>query len=122
MKRQTKHRIAVHVVRGIFVLLTLALPLWMTPSAPGQRGYGESNRRSLTFPSSLLQKQQPNNHQVQTAPDSVKNRHQAPARAPEEGRPASLIQGVPSGIDCDNAPGIQIHDDGTVESGYSGGP
>jgi len=94
----------------------------MTPSAPGQRGHGESSRKSLPFPSSLLQQRQPENHQVQTAPDSIKNRHQALVRTPEEPRPAPLIQGVPSGIDCDNAPGIQIHDDGTVENGYSGGP
>ena len=29
---------------------------------------------------------------------------------------------VPSGIDCDNAPGIVIHDDGTVETGYQSAP
>ena len=28
----------------------------------------------------------------------------------------------PSGIDCNNAPGIVIHDDGTLENGYSGSP
>ena len=28
----------------------------------------------------------------------------------------------PSGIDCNNAPGIVIHDDGTIENGYSGSP
>ena len=28
----------------------------------------------------------------------------------------------PSGIDCNNAPGIVIHDDGTIENGYSGNP
>ena len=36
--------------------------------------------------------------------------------------PALPIQDVPSGIDCDNAPGIVIHDDGTVETGYQSGP
>jgi hypothetical protein len=37
-------------------------------------------------------------------------------------RPAPPIQGVPSDIDCNTAPGIVIHDDGTVESGYTSGP
>jgi hypothetical protein len=58
--------------------------------------------------------------QVQTAVDSVRNRHQALKQA--EPHPAPSLQGVPSGIDCDNAPGIVIHDDGTLENGYGGGP
>jgi len=32
------------------------------------------------------------------------------------------MQAVPGGIDCDNAPGIVIHDDGTVETGYQSAP
>ena len=36
--------------------------------------------------------------------------------------PAPSVQGIPSVIDCDSAPGIVIHDDGTVENGYGGGP
>src|SRR5262249_53874418 len=122
MKKQAKRSVRAYVVRSIFVLLTLALGLWIVPLAPGQRKHGESSKRTLTFASSLLQQRQPENHQVQTAPDSVKNRHQALASEPEEAGPAPLIQGVPSGIDCDNAPGIVIHDDGTVENGYSGCP
>jgi hypothetical protein len=92
----------------------------VTPFAPGQRRSREFSKRSLTFPSSLLEQQQLKNHQVQTTADSVKNRHQAPKQA--RPRPAPPIQGVPAGIDCDSAPGIVIHDDGAVENGYGGGP
>jgi hypothetical protein len=66
----------------------------------------------------LLDRQQLKDQQVQTTPDSVKSRH--PKQA--EPSPALPTQGVPSGIDCDNAPGIVIHDDGTVETGYQSGP
>src|SRR5258708_4053538 len=52
--------------------------------------------------------------------DSVKDRHQSPKQAAPRGAPP--IHAVPSGIDCDNAPGIVIHDDGTVETGYQSGP
>jgi hypothetical protein len=104
------------------VLLTLGLALWLAPFAPGQRGHRESSKRTVTFPSSPLERQQPKSKQVQTAPDSVKIGHQALASEPLEASPVPLIQRVPSGIDCDNAPGIVIHDDGTIENGYSGGP
>jgi hypothetical protein len=102
------------------VLLTLALALCVAPFAPGQRTHRESSKGTLTFPRSLLERQQPKNQQVQTTPNGVKNRHQAPKQA--EPRPAPPGQGVPSGIDCDNAPGIVIHDDGTVETGYQSSP
>jgi hypothetical protein len=109
-----------YIARGIFVLLTLALALWVTPLAPGQRRHREFSKRPLAFPHSLLERQQPKNQQVQTTPNGVKNRDQAPKQA--EPRPAPSVQRVPSGIDCDNAPGIVIHDDGTVETGYQSGP
>src|SRR6266545_7117685 len=121
-EKQAKHPISAYVVRGIFVLLTLALALCVTSFALGQRRHHEFNKRTLTFPSSLLDQQQPKNQQVETKSDSVKNRHQASVSKQAKPLPAPLIQGVPSGIDCDNAPGIVIHDDGTVENGYGGGP
>jgi hypothetical protein len=107
-------------IRSICVLLTLALALCVARFAPGQRIDRESSKGTLTFPHSLLERQQPKNQQVQTTPDSVKDRHQSPKQAAP--RPAPPIQEVPSGIDCDNAPGIVIHDDGTVETGYQSGP
>jgi hypothetical protein len=58
--------------------------------------------------------------QFQMIADSVKNRHQSPKQV--ESRRVPPILEVPSGIDCDNAPGIVIHDDGTVETGYQSGP
>jgi len=108
------------VVRGIFVALTLALALWVAPFAPGQRTHREVSKRTLTSPRSLLGQQE--NQHVQTTADSVRNRHQAPASEPAKPSSAPPTQQVPSGVDCDNAPGIVIHDDGTVENGYGGGP
>jgi hypothetical protein len=118
MKKQAKHPARTYVIRGLFVLLTLALVLWAGPFALGQRKQRGFSQRTLAFPSSLPEQQK--NQQVQTAADSVRNRHQAPKQA--ESPPAPSVQGVPGGIDCDNAPGIVIHDDGTVENGYGGGP
>jgi hypothetical protein len=120
MKEQAKQPIGAYVVRGIFALLTLALVLWITPFSLGQGRHHDFSKRTLTFPSSLLDRQQPKDRQIQTNADSVKDRHQTPKQA--KPRPAPPIQGVPSGIDCDGAPGIVIHDDGTVENGYGGGP
>ena len=120
MKKQRKHSVNAYVLRGAFVLLTLALALCVAPFAPGQRTHREFGKGTLAFPRSLLERQQPKNQQVQTTPDSVKNRHQSPKQA--EPPPAPPVQGVPSGIDCDNAPGIVIHDDGTVETGYQSSP
>jgi hypothetical protein len=110
------------VVRGIFVLLTLASALWVAPFAPGQRTHRQVSTRTLTSPSSLLERSR-KEQQVQMTADSVKNRHQSPKQAARLSAPP--IQEVPSrtaGIDCDNAPGIVIHDDGTVETGYQSGP
>jgi hypothetical protein len=100
------------------VLLTLTLVLWAGPFALGQRKQRGFSQRTSAFPSSLPEQQK--NQQVQTAADSVRNRHQAPKQAEPPHAPS--VQGVPSGIDCNTAPGIVIHDDGTVENGYGGGP
>jgi hypothetical protein len=132
MKKQAKHPVKAYVLRGVFVLLTLMLALWISPFAPAQRRPGESSGTS-TFPSSLLKQQQPQNRHIQTAAASVKDRHlsvaaavsaalQAPMSQQVGRDPTSSVQAVPSGIDCDAAPGIVIHDDGTVENGYGGGP
>jgi hypothetical protein len=105
------------------VLLTLALSLSVTSFALGQRKHGKFGKRTFAFPSSLLEQQK--KQQVQTAADSVRNRHQAPMSKqadPAPAPPAPSAEEVPGGIDCDSAPGIVIHDDGTVENGYGGGP
>jgi len=103
------------------VLLALALAFCVAPFASGQPTRREFGKRTLTFPHSLLVRQQPKKQQSQTTADSANNRH------PKQAEPglAPPFQGVPSrtaGIDCDNAPGIVIHDDGTVETGYQSGP
>ena len=103
------------------MLLALALAFCVAPFASGQPTRREFGKRTLTFPHSLLERQQPKKQQSQTTADSANNRH------PKQAEPglARPFQGVPSrtaGIDCDNAPGIVIHDDGTVETGYQSGP
>jgi hypothetical protein len=120
-EKQVNHPGRANVVRGIFVLLTLAFALWVIPFAPGQPTRREFGKRALTFPHSLLERQQPKKQRFQTPADSANNRH------PKQAEPglAPPFQGVPghtAGIDCDNAPGIMIHDDGTVETGYQSGP
>ena len=120
MKKQTKHSVGAYVVRGIFIILTLALVLCVTSFAPAQQRHREFGERPLTFPSSALDRQQQGKQQAQTPADSVKNRHQ-PSKQAKASRNLPM-QGVPSGIDCDTAPGIVIHDDGSVESGYTSGP
>ena len=120
-EKQVNHPGRANVVRGIFVLLTLAFALWVIPFAPGQPTRREFGKRTLTFPRSLLERQQPKKQRFQTPADSANNRH------PKQAEPglAPPFQGVPghtAGIDCDNAPGIMIHDDGTVETGYQSGP
>ena len=120
MKEQAKHSTKVSVVRGIFILLTLALAVCVTSFANGQRRHREISKRTSTFPSSLLDRQQPKDHQGETTANNLENHYQAPNQAGPS--PAPPIPRVPSGIDCDNAPGIVIHDDGTVETGYQSGP
>jgi len=120
-EKQVNHSGRANVVRDILVLLALALAFCVAPFASGQPTRREFGKRTLTFPHSLLVRQQPKKQQSQTTADSANNRH------PKQAEPglAPPFQGVPSrtaGIDCDNAPGIVIHDDGTVETGYQSGP
>jgi hypothetical protein len=120
-EKQVNHSGRANVVRGIFVLLTLAFAFCVAPFASGQPTRREFGKRTLTFPHSLLERQQPKKQQSQTTADSANSGH------PKQAEPvlAPPIQGVPrhtAGIDCDNAPGIVIHDDGTVETGYQSGP
>ena len=109
-----------YIARGIFVLVTLALVLCVASFALGQRSHREFSNRTLTFSRSSLEQQ--GNRQVQTAADRVGSPHQAPVSKRVEPRPASPVQHIPNGIDCDAAPGIVIHDDGTVENGYGSAP
>jgi hypothetical protein len=61
--------------------------------------------------------------QIQMIEGSVKNSYQSPKQtAHTSARPIQEAPSRPGGIDCDNAPGIVIHDDGTVENGYQSGP
>ena len=122
MKKQAKQPARSYVVRGIFVLLTLASALWVVPVAPGQRTHRQVSTRTLTSPSSLLERPR-KEQQVQMTADSVKNRHQSPKQAARPSvRPLQEIPSRTAGIDCDNAPGVVIHDDGTVETGYQSAP
>lgn len=106
--------------RGILLLLTLALALCLASFARGQRSHRELSQKALTSSGSSVEQQR--NRQMETSADSVRNRHQAAVGEPAKSHLAPPIQGVPSGVDCDHAQGIVIHDDGTVENGYGGGP
>src|SRR3977135_1637488 len=122
MKKQAKQPGRSYVVRGIFALLTLAFALWVAPFAAAQRIHHQVSKSTLTSPSSLLERPR-KEQQVQMTADSVKNRLQSPKQAARLSAPP--IQEVPSrmaGIDCDNAPGIVIHDDGTFETRYLSPP
>jgi len=57
MTKQANRPVGASVVRSILVLLTLAFALWVAPFAPGQRRNSESSKRTLAFPSSLLEQQ-----------------------------------------------------------------
>jgi hypothetical protein len=118
---QRKPSAKAYVLRGLFVLLSLGSSVCVSPFAPAQQRHHEFGKGVLTSPSSLTDYQQ-QKKQVQTAPNSVKSRHQASVSKQGAPRPVPQFQGVPSGIDCNTAPGIVIHDDGTVESGYVSGP
>jgi hypothetical protein len=122
MKKQAKHTVTASVVRGIFVLVTLAFVLWLTPFAPGQQKQRESSGKGSTSPSSLTDHRQQKRQPGQTTPDSIRNRRQTTASKASNPGPAPSVLALPSSIDCNNAPGIVIHDDGTVESGYVSGP
>jgi len=108
-----------YAVRSIFLTLTLAFALGVVSFALGQRSHREFSRKTLTSPTSLVERPR-KEQQVQMTAGSVKNRDQSPKQS--ESPPAPPIQAVPGGIDCDNAPGIVIHDDGTVETGYQSAP
>jgi hypothetical protein len=61
--------------------------------------------------------------QAQMTAESLQDRHQSPKQAaPPPVPPTQDVPGRTAGIDCDNAPGIVIHDDGTVETGYQSAP
>ncbi|CAN5513801.1 hypothetical protein BH20VER1_BH20VER1_03670 [soil metagenome] len=50
------------------------------------------------------------------------NIHQSEAAKHAQLPSAPPIQGAPGVVNCDTEPGIVIHDDGTIENGYSGNP
>jgi hypothetical protein len=120
LKEQARHSVRASIVRVIFASLTVALALCVAPFAPGQRTQREVSKRPSTSPSSLLERSR-KEQQVQIT--SLKNRRQSPKQAVPSPVPATQeVHSRTTGIDCDTAPGIVIHDDGTVENGYQSGP
>src|SRR5262249_2453536 len=102
MKKQLNSNIKAHLTRGAFYLLLLlavcAIPFKLAQSRP------PAAKRSVNNP----------------AADSTLNHVQSqPAK---QARSRFVMPRVPGGISCDNAPGIVIHDDNTIENGYSGNP
>jgi hypothetical protein len=71
-----------------------------TPPAPGSRGPSEA-KIPATLSESLRQSEPAKHAPLPSAPP---------------------IQDAPGAVNCDTEPGIVIHDDGTIENGYSGNP
>jgi hypothetical protein len=120
MIKPVRYLVRSNIIRGIFVLLMLALVLWASPFILGQQRYPQPGQRPLDW--SPLEQQQRNNGGVQTIAQGATDRHQTSVSKQQKPPPALPVRGIPSGVDCDAAPGIVIHDDGTVENGYGGAP
>src|SRR6266487_3539424 len=139
MKKQINPTIKAHLIRGAFYLLLL-LAVCAIPFALAQSRSRGTAKRSVAKPS-IQQNVTPNRDfsratgpatlpdasgavpaqaQVQPNVDTVINHYEPEAVKQAQLRFVSPQQ--PSVIDCNNAPGIIIHDDGTIEDGYSGNP
>src|SRR5712691_9595837 len=101
MKKQINPTIKAHLIRGAFYLLLL-LAVCAIPFALAQRN-SKVSKQSAGSPRA----------------DTILNHFQ-----PQAAGQAPHVVRMPhtDGIDCDNAPGIIIHDDGGIEDGYSGNP
>ena len=118
MKKQINPRIKAHLIRGAFYLLLL-LAVCAIPFALAERN---TAKRSVLKPLAALSPVSTYGRQTQPSAahaDNVLNHF----KGGKQTQPASVFRTQqPLGLDCDNAPGIVIHDDGTIEDGYSGNP
>src|ERR1044071_1447249 len=123
MKKQINPNIKAHLMRGAFYLLLL-VTVCAIPFALAQRNARPSRsgakmivpkRPGLTIGHASL----PNAGGPSAGADAILN-HLSHSVPQATGQARTIVPKVPGGIDCDNAPGIVIHDDGGIENGYSG--
>ena len=130
MVKQTTTSIRTHLPRVAFFLILLFVLVEVMPRALGQ----SFDRRS---DEALLRHQQEEiGVDRSTSPASGSSRTsmgKIPAALAESIRESAAaqqaqlpsgppVQSAPAVVDCDTEPGIVIHDDGTIENGYSGNP
>ena len=140
MKKQLNPTIKAHLIRGAFYLLLL-LAVCAIPFALAQRNAAkQSVTKQALKPNVAANMYNPQvanradgavsdqplpnisqTDQSQLSKDSVLN-HLGDQPSKQAQAPWFFPNHQPSGIDCNNAPGIVIHDDGTIENGYSGNP
>src|SRR5262245_52877261 len=120
MKKQIHSTIKAHLIRGTFYLLLL-VAVCAIPFALAQHRSVGSKRFSNAVIPSLKQQKSVKQRAASAASDSL-NQHGAQSAKKVQPRSGSAIRGPAGVINCDNEPGIVIHDDGTVENGYSGNP
>jgi hypothetical protein len=84
----------------------------------GQRNHRDISKRTLNLAHPTLNQQDAPKKQPAALSDSVLNTTN-PTRLNKH-NPVLLRR--PLGIDCDSKPGIVIHDDGSIQSGYGGFP
>ena len=144
MKKQINPTIKAHLIRGAFYLLLLlavcAIPFALAQSrsrgtakrsvaTPVARANVAANTEDVpratgpvTLPDAASGVVGKTNGPTLPASDNVLSHFQAQPGEPKRKAPLFFPTNRPGVIDCNNAPGIIIHDDGTIEDGYSGNP
>jgi|KBSMisStaDraftv2_1062788.scaffolds.fasta_scaffold08158_1 hypothetical protein len=107
MKKQINRNIKTHHTRVAFYLLLL-LALCAIPFALAQQPGAQPGHAT-----------RPNADRSSASADTILNH--MPQQAPQQA-PLSVPKPPAGNTDCDNEPGIIIHDDGGIENGYSGNP
>ena len=140
MKKQINPTIKAHLIRGAFYLLLL-LAVCAIPFALAQKNAAKQSVAKQAInpnvPANMYNPQVANRadgavsdqplpnisqtDQSQLSKDSVLN-HLGDQPGKQAQAPWFFPNYQPSGIDCNTAPNIVIHDDGTIENGYSGSP
>src|SRR5581483_4610481 len=120
MKKQTNSAVKAHLLRGALFLLLLTA-VCAIPFALGGRNQRTVGARMLSPARPALQQLEAKRKaQTRMVADSFKASRQIRQNDKAQVHRVHPIPARPSGIDCDNQPGIVIHDDGIIDNGYSG--
>lgn len=120
MKKQTNSAVKAHLLRGALFLLLLTA-VCAIPFALGGRNQRTVGARMLRPARPALQQLEAKRKaQTRMVADSFKASRQIRQNDKAQVHRVHPIPARPSGIDCDNQPGIVIHDDGIIDNGYSG--